>query len=204
MSAWSLCVSHGAVTGGLLPSNCNDGNPGELRRRGRRKLVIWLSCDWAAPCSQLNNYTEFSESEQCLLLFFIFPPPHRNICHFKHLSAEVRVEPDMIACSRGSHAATLWTRVIGMLATWLGESFKFPTFAWEERGCCQRRITQLITPGLIIEPAGERSSNHLIQESGGTAANLTPGTPGLNIHNTLFVLRRIVAISFNVHHCLPL
>ena len=51
----------------------------------------------------------------------------------------------------------LWTRVIGMLATWLGESFKFPTFAWEERACCcQRRITQLITPGLIIEPAGEK------------------------------------------------
>ena len=36
------------------------------------------------------------------------------------------------------------------------------------------------------------------------AANLTPRTlpPGLNIHNTLFVLQRIAAISFNVHPCL--
>ena len=39
----------------------------------------------------------------------------------------------------------------------------------------------------------------MIQESEGTAANLTP-EPGLDIHNTLFVQRKIATITFNVHH----
>ena len=70
----------------------------------------------------------------------------------------------------------------------------------EERGC-QRRITQLITP-TWLQSLGEKlqSFDTGVRGHGGQLDPQDP--PGLNIHNTLFVLRRIAAISFNVHPCL--
>ena len=70
----------------------------------------------------------------------------------------------------------------------------------EERGC-QRRITQLITPAWL-QSLGEKlqSFDTGVRGHGGQLDPRDP--PGLNIHNTLFVLRRIAAISFNVHPCL--
>ena len=129
------------------------GTQGSSRHRGRRKLVIWLSCDWAAPLAHslttIQNPVQVSSS----FLHFPFTPQHLPFQTFERRGQSWARHDCMLQRQLRRY---LWARVIGMLATWLGESFKFPTFAWEERGCCQRRITQLITPGLIIEPAGEK------------------------------------------------
>ena len=87
-------------TSGLLPSNGNDGNPGELSwaERPGATEVGYLTEHWdrSPPAHSLTTLPNSSDTE-FLLLFSL----HRNIYHFKH-QPEVRVELGIIACFGGS------------------------------------------------------------------------------------------------------